>query len=67
MLNAFESDLFFNLDHDEAKVTDCKGQFERFDDDKLHAQAAWFCECLIGCGGRELKPSAVVADFLQRL
>lgn len=66
-LTGFESDMFFNIDHSDSKIHDCKGQFERFDDEKLLAEATWFCECLLGCGGRELQPADVLADFFARL
>jgi hypothetical protein len=43
---AYVSDLFFNLDHNDAKVTDEKGHFTGWDTDKMRQQARWFRNAL---------------------
>jgi hypothetical protein len=76
-MNAYISDLFFNLDHsgDEAprgSLAGNKDTFQGYDDAKLLAQATWLLNCLDGlmcCGCHNALPSApeLVADFKRRL
>jgi hypothetical protein len=60
------SDLFFNLDHDEARVVE-KGHFVRFDDTKMLEQADWFTKSIEAIGGPITAPADLVADFHARL
>jgi hypothetical protein len=39
------SDLFFNLDHDDAKVM-VDGKFDHYDGTKMLEQATWFVGCI---------------------
>lgn len=44
-INPDISDLFFNLDHDDAKIME-DGKFVGWDDDKMRERATWFVGCI---------------------
>ena len=44
--SAYISDLFFNLDHSDAKIIDKNGQFQAWDTDKMRVQARWFRDAI---------------------
>lgn len=64
------SDLFFNMDHDDACVRDAspKRAFLRWDTVALQATADLMLECLEGLGVKDMPSSkTIVADFLRRV
>lgn len=64
------SDLFFNLDHDDAIIDDdTQGGPTGFDEAKLKASAVELLARLrrLGCDVSLPLPDALVADFLRRL
>jgi hypothetical protein len=68
-VDAHVSDLFFNHDLSGAHRTpDGSGDFDGFDDAKLHEEAAFVLRCLDKLGVSDL-PNAeqLVADFYSRL
>ena len=71
-MNAFTSDLFFNLDHSEAVRNDSKGRFVEYDAAAMLQQAQWFLDALdniMCCACHNVLPTAaeLVADFLRRV
>lgn len=69
--DAILSDLFFNLDHDDAKTYAYDGTgrkcFDDWDKSKMHAQALWFSECVRKLTGTHLSPAAILEDFYGRV
>lgn len=60
------SDLFFNLDHDDARLME-NGHFVNFDDEKMLEQAEWFARSIGHIGGPVYQPAEIVADFYARV
>lgn len=66
-VDATVSDLFFNLDHDEAVIRDAKGNFESYDEAKLHGLATWFATSINSIGGPYYTAEEIIADFYARV
>ena len=67
-INAHISDLFFNLDHSEAKITGPDGTFQGWDKEKMVSQARWFRDAIDVIMFQE-PPSvgAILDDFYGRV
>lgn len=66
-INAYVSDLFFNLDHSEAVKRTKKNVFDGYDEDMMTQQAVWFCDAIAKIGGEQYTPDQIIADFQNRL
>jgi hypothetical protein len=66
---AYVSDLFFNLDHDDAKIYDTKRQFLGWDREKMIERARWFRTALdhIMEVGDPPTVEAILIDFYARV
>jgi hypothetical protein len=61
------SDLFFNLDFDDAIEHDQRGNFEGFDGERMREKADWFVESLSRLGGPTIASDDLLADFYSRV
>lgn len=67
-VNAQISDLFFNYDHTNARITGGDGMFEGYDNGELLENATSVLGCLERLGVGDLPdPSDLIRDFHDRL
>lgn len=67
-ISASISDLFFNLDHDDAKITDRDGTFQGWDTDKMRETARWFRDALDNIMYADPPTvDAILSDFYARI
>lgn len=66
-IDGHASDLFFNLDFDDAVEHDQRGQFAGFDDERMREKADWFVGSLQRLGGPTIATDDLLADFYSRV
>lgn len=66
-INTHVSDIFFNMDHSEAEITDSDGHYVRHDPDALLRSALMLRDALAGLGVDAGEPTDIVNDFIARL
>ena len=66
-VDAFTSDLFFNLDMQGCHLKDDKGKFGGWDEQKMLEQAKWFVDCYRGLGIDKYTPEQILNDFYGRV